>query len=84
MIKILLTIFLVYVTFMLFRSGKKLGHKTEQASDSDKPVELVKDPICETFVEKDTPFKVKFYDNYYYFCSEKCRDQFVNNNKKES
>lgn len=82
-IKLLLTAFLVYITFVLFRNSKRLGNKSDSKQDSPKPVELIKDPVCETFVEKDTPFKVKFYDNYYYFCSEKCRDQFIEKTKKE-
>jgi len=80
-IKFILTAFLIYITFVLFRNSKKLSGKSEQ--DQNTPVELVKDPICETFVEKDTPYKVKLYDNLYFFCSEECRDKFINSNKKE-
>lgn len=81
MLKILFTAFLVFATFMLFRNSKKLPWKKGDKSGNT-PVELVKDPICETFIERDTLYKVKYYDNYYYFCSEECREKFINQMKK--
>jgi len=81
-LKLLLTAFLIYITFTLFRNSKKLSGNKKDEIDSS-PVELVKDPICETFVEMETPYKVKLYDNIYYFCSEECREKFIVKNKKE-
>lgn len=83
MLKYVITAILIYATFMLFKNTKRLAGKKETKSDST-PVELVKDPICETFVQKDTPYKVKYYDNFYFFCSEECREKFIEKNKKES
>lgn len=81
-LKFLLTAFLIYITFILFRNSKKLSGNSKDEIGSS-PVELVKDPICGTFVEMETPYKVKLYDNIYYFCSEDCREKFIAKNKKE-
>lgn len=81
MIKLLLFIALAYAAYVLFRrSGNK---EVEQKDQADAPVELVKDPSCGTFVEKTTNYKVKFYDNLYYFCSEDCRQKFIEKMKSE-
>ncbi|MCA1928076.1 MAG: YHS domain-containing protein [Calditerrivibrio sp.] len=81
MLKLILFIALAYAAYALFkRSGNK---EVEQKSESDSPVELVKDPSCGTFVEKTTNYKVKFYDNIYYFCSEECRQKFIKKMKSE-
>ncbi|MEF3254601.1 MAG: YHS domain-containing protein [Deferribacterales bacterium] len=79
MVKFLLFIALAYVAFVLFKRSNK--QEVENKTISNEPVELIKDPICGTFVEKNTTYKVKFYDNIYYFCSEECRQKFINNVK---
>ena len=47
----------------------------------DKAIELIKDPMCNMYVNRTTPYKVKYYDNVYYFCSEKCQNNFIENRK---
>jgi len=49
---------------------------------NDNPVELVQDPTCNTFIEKDTKYKVTYYDDIYYFCSEHCRQAFIKKTKE--
>jgi len=46
-------------------------------------IELVKDPICNIYVNRNTPYKVKYYDNIYYFCSEKCQNNFIEKMKQK-
>lgn len=77
-LKFLLAGVLIYFTFILFRNKKPLEENKAKESDA---VELVKDPICETFVEKTSEFKVKFYDNVYYFCSDDCMQKFIASKK---
>ncbi|MEC9491705.1 YHS domain-containing protein [Flexistipes sp.] len=66
-----------YFGFSFFRKNKEKLFGRSKKEDDDSPVELVKDPVCNTFVEMDTPFKVKYYDRVYYFCSQGCRDSFI-------
>jgi len=41
------------------------------------PVPLVKDPICGTYVVRGRALAASSGDTLHYFCSERCRDQFV-------
>ncbi|AEI15745.1 YHS domain-containing protein [Flexistipes sinusarabici DSM 4947] len=66
-----------YFGFSFFRKNKEKLFGRSKKEEDDSPVELVKDPVCNTFVEMDTPFKVKYYDRVYYFCSQGCRDSFI-------
>jgi len=53
MVKFLLFILLAYAAYMLFkRSGAKEVGNTTSDRGTESPVELVKDPSCGTFVEK--------------------------------
>jgi len=84
MVKFLLFILLAYAAYMLFkRSGAKEVGNTTSDRGTESPVELVKDPSCGTFVEKTTNYKVKLHDNIYYFCSEDCRQKFIEKMKSE-
>jgi YHS domain-containing protein len=38
--------------------------------------DMEKDPICSTYVQQETPYKLKYYDKIYYFCSQECLDKF--------
>jgi YHS domain-containing protein len=37
-----------------------------------RPVTLVRDPVCGTYVSRDSALS----DGTYYFCSDKCRDEY--------
>jgi YHS domain-containing protein len=71
----------VYFGFSFFRKnkGKLLGKNDDGETGA---VDLVKDPVCNTFVEKNSPYKVKYYDRIYFFCSPGCRDTFIEQMKK--
>jgi YHS domain-containing protein len=71
---------LCLIVFIVYAYIKKKKKKNEI---EDKAIELVKDPICNMYVNRNTPYKVKYYDNIYYFCSEKCQIDFIENNKQE-
>lgn len=76
-LKFLVTGGLIYLTYILFRNKKSIAKPSEQ----EEAVELIKDPVCDTFVEKDTEFKVKYYDKLYYFCSDECQQKFISSKK---
>lgn len=70
---LLIVIVLVLTLFKKFTKQKEITNK----SNDDKPVEMMQDPVCGTFVEEVTEYKVKYYDNIYYFCSDKCKQEFI-------
>ncbi|KAA0259011.1 YHS domain-containing protein [Deferribacter autotrophicus] len=73
MLKFLITAILIYLAFTLFRK-KQVESKKGEIEES---VDLEKDEICGIYIEKTTPYKVKYYDKIYYFCSKDCMDKFI-------
>jgi len=51
-------------------------HRTPSAS-ADK--ELVQDPQCQTYIPKETALRATIDGKVYYFCSQKCLDEFKQN-----
>jgi YHS domain-containing protein len=39
--------------------------------------EMVKDPMCNTYIPKKNAVKDTVKGETYYFCSKECRDQFI-------
>jgi len=48
------------------------GASRTTATGEPRPMKLVRDPVCGTYVSPDSAIS----DGDHYFCSEKCRDQF--------
>jgi len=69
-------LFLVYKLFM----GDKKKKEMNKAQDTKQKVaagDMVKDPICGTYVEKDGNIRVKKGDKVHVFCSYECRDKYI-------
>lgn len=39
--------------------------------------EMVKDPVCGTYVEKDSEIRVRDGEGVHCFCSYECRDKYI-------
>lgn len=61
---------------------KKMQAKQKKASQSVSSGDMVKDPICGTYVSVDSDIRVKQGDEVYYFCDYACRDEFLRQNKQ--
>ena len=48
------------------------GSRRTTVSREPTPVKLVRDPVCGTYVSRDSALS----DGTNYFCSEKCRDEY--------
>jgi len=79
MLKWILLICVVYMLYRMFESERrKKAAKTKQ--DAQRLVatgELVKDPICGAYVEKESAISAREGDAVHYFCSYDCRDAFL-------
>lgn len=71
-----LGLFLVYKLFM--------GDKRKREMDSQKTVkrkvkagEMVKDPVCGTYVSHDADIRVREGEKVHVFCSYECRDKYL-------
>ncbi|WP_243546300.1 transcriptional regulator [Pseudodesulfovibrio tunisiensis] len=69
-------LFIVYKLFM----GDKKKREMNQAKETKRKVatgEMVKDPICGTYVKKDGDIRVREGDKVHVFCSYECRDKYL-------
>jgi YHS domain-containing protein len=69
----------VFVIFKLLTGDKR---KKEQLKDKDvaskvSAGEMVKDPVCGTFVPGNAEIRVRSGEKVYCFCSYQCRDKYL-------
>ena len=78
-IKVAIVALVCYVLYRLFMNDNK--KKTEKEAEKRKKRmesgEMVKDPVCGTYVEKDSAITVKNGDQTLYFCSYECRQKYI-------
>ncbi|MFW5931794.1 MAG: YHS domain-containing protein [Desulfohalobiaceae bacterium] len=60
---------------------KKMEAKGKKTSKKVEAGEMVKDPVCGTYVSVDSDIRVKQGGQVYYFCSYECRDRFLQENR---
>lgn len=71
-----IALFLVYKLFMGDKKKKEMN-KVKETEQKVAAGEMVKDPICGTYVEKDGNIRAKEGDKVHVFCSYECRDKFI-------
>ena len=68
-----------FILYKLFIGDR--GRKKDQEAESKKRMaatgEMVKDPVCGTYVPADADIRVRDGDKVYAFCSYECREAFV-------
>ncbi len=65
-----------YLFYLIFL--KPARRKTEPRRNAPPRVKnLVKDPVCGLYIEEEMALKLQYEGRTYYFCSEKCRDEFL-------
>ncbi|KHK04336.1 transcriptional regulator [Desulfovibrio sp. TomC] len=68
-----------FILYKLFIGDR--GRKKDQEAETKKRMaatgEMVKDPICGTYVPADANIRARDGNNVYAFCSYECRDTFV-------
>lgn len=69
----------LFLLFKLFKGdAKKKQDKEEKVSEKlIASGEMVKDPVCGTYVSKDADIRVKEGEHIHCFCSFDCRDKFL-------
>jgi len=86
MIRVVLYLLLAVVLISMLRGvigiiGKIFGSFVNPPPSVRRPSvpvagELRKDPVCGTFISKETAVQKKVGGEVYYFCSAQCRDRF--------
>ena len=79
MLKWILIIAVLYILYRMFESErrKKAEKDRQETQHLVATGELIKDPICGTYVEKESSISVREGDILHHFCSYDCRDAFL-------
>ncbi|MBN2141350.1 MAG: transcriptional regulator [Desulfovibrionaceae bacterium] len=79
MIKYLIVIAAAVLLWKLFKGDKK--HKELKKDKVDENLiasgDMVKDPVCGTYVPSDGDIRVREGDKVHVFCSYECRDKYI-------
>lgn len=81
--KILILIAVVMIALFFFKKRKSAA-PVDTKNEAEKAVEMKQDPVCGSYMEETTPYKVKYYDKIFYFCSEDCKNKFIEQKKDEN
>jgi YHS domain-containing protein len=83
-IKVLLYAFLAYTIFLVFRFFRALN-KAARPQRTAKRVSgtMVKDEFCNTYLPKEDAIREVNKGKEYYFCSQKCRQKFLEQKKSQ-
>lgn len=80
--KIILYAFLAFIIYWLYRFFKALntGRKSPRVSKRPSGI-MVKDEMCNTYLPKEDALKADYAGKEYYFCSNECRQKFLEQKK---
>lgn len=79
LIKFLIFAAAAFVVWKLFagdRKQKQVKNKTQEENLAASG-EMIKDPVCGTYVRKDGDIRVRQGEAVHVFCSYECRDKFI-------
>ncbi|MBO6002372.1 MAG: transcriptional regulator [Desulfovibrio sp.] len=68
-----------YVLYRLFMNDRKKQDE-KKAAERERKIqsdEMVKDPVCGTYVDKSSAISVRSGDQVLYFCSYECRQKYI-------
>ncbi|MFW6131065.1 MAG: YHS domain-containing protein [Candidatus Aminicenantaceae bacterium] len=85
-VKILFYVLVGYIIYLAIRFFNALSKASKRKpSNSQKPVSgtMVKDIICNTYIPKEEALKETRNGKEYFFCSEKCRQKFLEENSSK-
>lgn len=85
-VRLLVLAVLFYCAWLLLRKKPVKQEKdTTSTVDNGRTEDvLVEDPVCHVLVPKDQALRLRKDGVTYYFCSEKCCDQFSGQPEKEA
>ncbi len=76
---LLLAVVAGIVFFFKIKDKKSIEKQSDELLNA---VEMKQDSVCGSFVEDTTKHKVKLNDKIYYFCSEECKNKFIEEHTK--
>lgn len=85
LIKFIIVAVAVYLLIKLLKPGPAKREARAGYSRYQKPAvgeDLVEDPVCHTYIPVSSALKKEIDGRTLYFCSQKCLDAYVRENKK--
>jgi len=79
MIKLLIFVAAIFILWKLL-TGDKKKKEVEQRKDQENKAasgQMIRDPICGTYVPVDGDIRVREGDKVHCFCSYECRDKYI-------
>ena len=76
---LLLAVVAGIVFFFKIKDKKSIEKQSDELLNA---VEMKQDSVCGSFVEDTTKHKVKLNNKIYYFCSEECKNKFIEEHTK--
>lgn len=79
MIKLLIFVGAAYIIWKLLTGDKKKKDADQRREQETKAAsgQMVRDPMCGTFVPVDGDIRVREGEKVYCFCSYDCRDKYI-------
>ena len=86
MLKFFIIAIACFFMWKLFSGDQKKKQESQgkQQEQKIKAGEMVKDPICGTYVKKDSDIRVRNGEKVECFCSFECRDKYIKRLEAES
>ncbi|EFI35729.1 YHS domain protein [Desulfonatronospira thiodismutans ASO3-1] len=86
MMKFIVIAVVLFILYKLLTNDQK-KKKDAQLKEKEKLAAsgiMVKDPVCGTYVDKDSDVRIKKDGQVYCFCSYDCRDKYLKKIKPDS
>ena len=88
LIRLLALLGLLWTGKQVFKQISSVFHPGQQVDDASPGHEIgdemVKDPVCLTFIPKSIAIQKTFNGKKLYFCSEECASKFLEQHQSES
>jgi YHS domain-containing protein len=82
LLRFLLFFGIAYFIYKVIWKGESLFSKKRKRQASQKAIEeMKKDPVCGTYIPVNQAVKHRINGTVYYFCSNKCKEEFQKLNK---
>lgn len=77
--KVVIFALVVYALYRMFMNDRKKSEEKSTKTQESRVAagEMVKDPVCGAYVEKDSSITVRNGDVVHHFCSYECREKYL-------
>lgn len=73
---------IAYLVYLVYRFFKAINQGSKQPRINKQPSGImVKDEACNTYLPKEDAIRVQFGGTDHYFCSQECKQKFLNSKK---